>query len=40
MDCFGKIFEKEGFNGFFKGAGANVLRGIGGALVLVLYDEA
>jgi len=39
MDCFSKIFKKEGFKGFFKGAGANVLRGVGGSLVLVLYDE-
>jgi solute carrier family 25 (adenine nucleotide translocator) protein 4/5/6/31 len=41
MDCFAKIFKNEGgFKPFFKGAGANVLRGVGGALVLVLYDEA
>jgi solute carrier family 25 (adenine nucleotide translocator) protein 4/5/6/31 len=24
---------------FFKGAFSNVLRGVGGALVLVMYDE-
>jgi solute carrier family 25 (adenine nucleotide translocator) protein 4/5/6/31 len=39
MDCWGKIYKSEGYNGFFKGAFSNVLRGTGGALVLVLYDE-
>jgi len=40
MDCFGKIYRGEGgFKPFFKGALSNVFRGVGGALVLVLYDE-
>jgi solute carrier family 25 (adenine nucleotide translocator) protein 4/5/6/31 len=40
MDCFVKIYKNEGgVNPFFKGALSNVFRGIGGALVLVLYDE-
>ncbi|ODM95700.1 ADP,ATP carrier protein 2 [Orchesella cincta] len=39
MDCWGKIYKTEGGNAFFKGAFSNVLRGTGGALVLVLYDE-
>lgn len=39
MDCWGKIYRTEGGNAFFKGAFSNVLRGTGGALVLVLYDE-
>ncbi|CDR93903.1 adenine nucleotide translocase, putative [Babesia bigemina] len=39
LDCFRKILRNEGVNGFFKGAFANVLRGFGGALVLVFYDE-
>eukprot|EP00960_Hanusia_phi_P054143 762556-Hanusia_phi.AAC.5 len=39
IDCFVKIFQKEGINAFFKGAGANILRGMGGALVLVGYDK-
>mmetsp|Transcript_28855 Transcript_28855/g.59137 ORF Transcript_28855/g.59137 Transcript_28855/m.59137 type:complete len:324 (+) Transcript_28855:32-1003(+) len=39
VDCFGKILKNEGFKAFFKGAGANVLRGAGGALVLVGYDK-
>merc|ERR1712085_67342 len=38
-DCFGKILKNEGPGGFFKGALANVLRGTGAALVLVIYDE-
>ena len=38
IDCFGKILKNEGIKAFFKGAGSNVLRGTGGALVLVFYD--
>jgi len=39
FDCWGKIYKSEGGAAFFKGAFSNVLRGTGGALVLVLYDE-
>jgi len=40
MDCFVKIYKNEGgLKPFFKGALSNVFRGVGGALVLVLYDE-
>lgn len=39
LDCWSKIMKQEGPKGFFKGAWANVLRGAGGALVLVFYDE-
>jgi len=39
IDCWRKIYQSEGGNAFFKGAFSNVLRGTGGALVLVLYDE-
>jgi len=39
IDCFNKVYQKEGTNGFFKGAWSNVIRGAGGALVLVFYDE-
>jgi len=39
MDCFGKIMKDEGFQAFFKGAGANALRTVGAALVLVFYSE-
>lgn len=37
--CWSTIYKQEGGNAFFKGAFSNVLRGTGGALVLVLYDE-
>lgn len=39
LDCWSKIAKNEGGKAFFKGAFSNVLRGTGGALVLVLYDE-
>lgn len=39
MDCFGKILSEEGPAALFKGAGANAIRTVGSALVLVLYDE-
>lgn len=39
MHCWGVIYKSEGGAAFFKGAFSNVLRGTGGALVLVLYDE-
>merc|ERR1740130_146213 len=39
-NCFQKIIADEGVPALFKGAGANVLRGTGAALVLVLYGEA
>lgn len=39
LDCWRKVAANEGFKGFFKGALSNVLRGAGGALVLVMYDE-
>eukprot|EP00457_Paulinella_chromatophora_P003367 gb/GEZN01003374.1/.p1 GENE.gb/GEZN01003374.1/~~gb/GEZN01003374.1/.p1 ORF type:complete len:311 (+),score=37.60 gb/GEZN01003374.1/:979-1911(+) len=38
-DCFAKILADEGFTAFFKGAGANALRTVGAALVLVFYSE-
>jgi len=38
-DCFTKIMKDEGPKGFFKGALANILRGTGAAIVLVMYDE-
>merc|ERR1712166_253970 len=38
-DCFKKIMAAEGPGGFFKGAMANILRGTGAAIVLVMYDE-
>jgi len=39
LDCWAKIAKNEGMGAFFKGAFSNVLRGTGGALVLVFYDE-
>lgn len=39
LDCWRKILATEGISAFFKGAFSNVLRGTGGALVLVFYDE-
>jgi len=38
-DCFGKIVREESWTALFKGAGANALRTVGSALVLVLYDS-
>ena len=39
MDCWGKIIKDEGFAALYKGNFTNVLRSIGCALVLVMYDE-
>jgi len=37
--CFTKIVAEEGMGALFKGAGANALRTVGSALVLVMYGE-
>jgi len=39
MDCFRKIYRDEGGKAFFKGCLSNVIRGTGGALVLVFNDK-
>ena len=39
MDCCMKIVRKEGVSSLFKGAGANILRGIAGAGVLSGFDK-
>ncbi|KAE9553646.1 hypothetical protein FO519_003147 [Halicephalobus sp. NKZ332] len=40
LDCWKRIYLDEGgTRGFFKGAGSNVLRGMGSALVLAFYSE-
>lgn len=39
VHCWATIAKQEGGGAFFKGAFSNVLRGTGGAFVLVLYDE-
>jgi len=38
-DGFAKIIKNEGASALFKGAGANALRTVGAAMVLVLYSE-
>jgi solute carrier family 25 (adenine nucleotide translocator) protein 4/5/6/31 len=38
-DCFKKIYHTEGPGAFFKGCLSNIIRGTGGALVLVFYDK-
>jgi len=38
-DCFAKIVKEESWRALFKGAGANALRTVGSAMVLVLYDS-
>ncbi|CAF9918242.1 MAG: hypothetical protein GOMPHAMPRED_001461 [Gomphillus americanus] len=39
MDAARQIYAKEGMRSFFKGAGANILRGVAGAGVLSIYDQ-
>lgn len=39
LDALLKIAKNEGVPAFFTGAVSNMMRGIGGALVLVLFDE-
>jgi len=39
IDCARKILAHEGWKSFFKGAAANILRGVAGAGVLALYDK-
>jgi solute carrier family 25 (adenine nucleotide translocator) protein 4/5/6/31 len=39
LDCWVKIAKNEGYSAFFKGALTNAIRGSGGAIVLVMYDE-
>jgi len=39
LDCFRKVVAKEGFGSLFKGAGANILRGVAGAGVLSGFDK-
>jgi solute carrier family 25 (adenine nucleotide translocator) protein 4/5/6/31 len=40
MDAARQIIAQEGFKSLFKGAGANILRGVAGAGVLSIYDQA
>ena len=39
MDAARQIVAKEGTKSLFKGAGANILRGVAGAGVLSIYDQ-
>ncbi|KAF5355713.1 hypothetical protein D9756_003723 [Leucocoprinus leucothites] len=39
FDAGSQIIQKEGVKSLFKGAGANILRGVAGAGVLSLYDK-
>jgi len=39
LDAFNQIVAKEGVYSLFKGAGANILRGVAGAGVLSIYDQ-
>ena len=39
FDCASQIIAKEGSASLFKGAGANILRGVAGAGVLSIYDQ-
>ncbi|KFV11124.1 ADP/ATP translocase 4, partial [Tauraco erythrolophus] len=39
VDCFMRIYKREGLSAFFRGAFSNILRGTGAALVLVLYNK-
>ncbi|OKL60516.1 ADP,ATP carrier protein [Talaromyces atroroseus] len=39
FDAARQIAAKEGVKSFFKGAGANILRGVAGAGVLSIYDQ-
>jgi len=39
LHCFSEIIKNEGPKSLFKGAGANILRGIAGAGVLAGYDK-
>ncbi len=39
LDCWRKIIRNEGAAGLMKGAGTNIVRGAGAALVLPMFDE-
>ena len=39
FDAGRQIIAKEGVKSLFKGAGANILRGVAGAGVLSIYDQ-
>ena len=39
LHCFKRVWQEEGWRGFYLGLGMNLIRCIGSALVLVSYDE-
>jgi len=39
LDCFSKVFKKEGVKGMYKGMIPELFRGVGGSLVVVTYDR-
>jgi len=39
IDCAVKIMQKEGFKGMYKGMIPELFRGVGGSLVIVVYDR-
>jgi len=39
FDCFFKVLQKEGLKGMYKGLVPEMFRGVGGSLVIVIYDR-
>jgi len=39
IHCFGQVMKKEGFGGMYKGLIPELVRGLGGPLVLTAYDR-
>jgi len=39
IDCFTKVLAKEGVKGMYKGMVPELFRGVGGSLVIVIYDR-
>jgi solute carrier family 25 (adenine nucleotide translocator) protein 4/5/6/31 len=39
FDCFNKVLQKEGAKGMYKGMVPELFRGVGGSLVIVIYDR-
>jgi len=39
FDCFRQVFAKEGAKGMYKGMIPELFRGVGGSLVVVIYDR-
>lgn len=37
--CFRAVLATEGYRGFYRGLSANMVRGVGTSVLLVLYDE-